>query len=513
MTTHLARKVDKVEWRNLILLVGLGLGIRLLALPFSMTDDADSISRVWTAWQWLSDPQVVTHGRWGPLHTYLIGAAMTLVHDPVLAPILLSIVLSVATAVPLYLFTRNEFGNDGAALLVGLVYVLCPLAIRNSLQASSQPPFVFFVVLSMWLLSVARRDVGAWHHAVLGGLALTLAGMVRYEGWLLIPLLGLALWRKPWLAIIFMASASVFPVSWMVGNQIHYGDFLYSARSFHDYEVVLEGSNEAVTLSTIVKRLVFHPLVILLGLTPVVTIGVLAGAVATLVRRRPQVVWLVPVLGVLGFYLYSSLQGTLSTKGTYDLAPATLSMAFIAGIYNDPRVRQLTLSTRKWTALLVIVSIIPLSLVGGLLPFSQGRSFYANNIFPVPLVEAAQANAEIVSQVDQQLSSTNDGLISDFYGWGRTYYVLLTTRLHPDRIFIAPGAKYEPLDVVRLLDFVARHPTGVMVLQNDSRFAQDIAFGEAGQARIQDKKLSLQLVSSEQSEKPPLFIYRYRVAD
>ncbi len=510
MTTQLARKAQR--W-NIVLLVGLGLGIRLLALPFSMTDDADSVSRVWTAWQWLSDPQVITHGRWGPLHTYLIAAAMTLIHDPVLAPILLSIVLSVATAVPLYFFTRNEFGSKGTGLLVGLTYVLCPLAIRNGLQASSQPPFVFFVVLSMALLSMARRESGSWIHAVFAGLALTLAAMVRYEGWLLIPLLGLALWRKPRLAIVFMAAAAIFPAAWMIGNQVYYGDFLYSARSFHDYELVLEGSNEAVTLSTIVKRLVFHPLVILLGMTPLVAIGVLAGAAATVVRRRPQVVWLVPALGVLAFYLYSSLQGTLSAKGTYDLAPTTMLVAFVAALCGEPRVKQMSLSAQKWVGVLLVVSIVPLSLIGGLLPFSKAQSFYANNIFPVPVVEAAQANAEIVSQVDQELSSPNDGLISDFFGWGRTYYVLLMTRLHPDRIFIAPGAKYEPLDAAHLLDFVTQHPDGVIVLQNDSRFAQAIAFDETGQATIQGKKLSLQTVGSEQTEETPLSIYRYRVAD
>jgi hypothetical protein len=54
------------------------------------------------------------------------------------------------------------------------------------------------------------------------------------------------------------------------------------------------------------------------------------------------------------------------------------------------------------------------------------------------------------------------------------------------------------------------------VLQNDSRFAQAIGFaegGKGGQAKIKDQKLSLQVVSTERSEEPPLIVYRYQVVD
>ena len=139
---------------------------------------------MWIAWGWLSEPEFITHGFWGPLHVYLIALSMAFVPDPVVPPIVLHVLFSVGTPILLYFFTKNEFGIHRASLFVSLAYVFYPLAVQNSLMALSEGPFIFFLVLCLLLLSIARQDRGSWKHALGAGIALTLAGMLRYEGWI-----------------------------------------------------------------------------------------------------------------------------------------------------------------------------------------------------------------------------------------------------------------------------------------------------------------------------------------
>ncbi len=97
---------DSHEVRNaLILIACLGLGTRFLAFPFATTNSSDPISRTWIAWHWLSNPEIITHGVWGPLHFYLIAFSMAIVRDPIVPPVLLNIIFSAATAILLYFLT------------------------------------------------------------------------------------------------------------------------------------------------------------------------------------------------------------------------------------------------------------------------------------------------------------------------------------------------------------------------------------------------------------------------
>jgi 4-amino-4-deoxy-L-arabinose transferase-like glycosyltransferase len=143
---------------GIIILAGLVFAIRAFCLHFATMNSADSATRVWIAWQWLSDPKIITHGVWGPLHFYLIAASMALVRDPVFSPILLHVVIGSLTPVLVYFFTIREFVSHRASMLVALTYAFYPIAISNSLTARSETPFVFFLLLSLILVSDARQQ-------------------------------------------------------------------------------------------------------------------------------------------------------------------------------------------------------------------------------------------------------------------------------------------------------------------------------------------------------------------
>lgn len=49
---------------------------RLALLPIATLDSGDVANRSWLGWFWADDPSLITHGVWGPLHFYLIGALM-----------------------------------------------------------------------------------------------------------------------------------------------------------------------------------------------------------------------------------------------------------------------------------------------------------------------------------------------------------------------------------------------------------------------------------------------------
>ena len=151
------------------------LALRLAILPQATTDGGDAPSRVWIAVDWLASPHVITHAVWGPLHTYLIALSLALVPDPVHAPIVLSLGLSVAACVAMNRFAATELGDERAALLVALAFAVYPVAVRNGVSVRSETPFALLLLLAMIAVARARRENGSWRDAAAGGIALTLA--------------------------------------------------------------------------------------------------------------------------------------------------------------------------------------------------------------------------------------------------------------------------------------------------------------------------------------------------
>jgi hypothetical protein len=124
-------------------------------------------------------------------------------------------------------------------------------------------------------------------------------------------------------------------------------------------------------------------------------------------------------------------------------------------------------------------------------------------ISPVPQFPEQDATIRLVDLIDSQIRTPEDGLVSDFYGWLPSYYAALLTRLHPDRIFLAPGALNVPPDLAALGSFIDRHPQGVLLLQAGSRFCGALGFDE-DRTSVEGRALSLVKVT-EVPWPPPEF--------
>jgi hypothetical protein len=489
----------------LLVVIALALFARLLVLPFSTTDSGDIAMRTWMAWRWLSDPEFITYGPLGPLHFYLIGATLALAPDPLYAPMGLHIIFGLMAPSLIYLFTKEEFSSSRAALLVAAMYALYPVAIRNSMTVRSETIFVVFMLASMWLLAIARSNRGLPIHAAGAGLALTLSAMLRFEGWMLIPFLGVSLWRKPKLMLLFGAIAMIHPVIWMIGNWMEFGNPLYSINWTSDFELEAMGKADRPFASLAVSAVTFA-VQTLRGMNLLVGIVAVAGAVIALVTRDRARVWLVPLVGVSSLLMISIVRGSLAPKLPYTLTLGTMLLPFAALVFRQ-------VGIESWSARQYLGSTLALlgtiAILSGFVswerirtgPFEGLTISSASRILTVSSVPQFENQAIALSLpnvISEMLEGVDEGLISDFYGWSATGYVALRTRLHPDRIFTAPGAPNRDLDVGSLSEFLKAYPEGVIVLLTGSRFAKAIGLTAAGQAKIGDRSLALQLVHSVQ---------------
>ncbi|MEJ2340159.1 MAG: hypothetical protein P8Y15_14900 [Gemmatimonadales bacterium] len=327
------RRIGATREVTLGLLLVLSLAAaRVVFLPDAATDGGDSVSRVWGSIRWLEDPHLITHGVWGPLHTYLIAFALWIWPDPVSGSVGLHVLMGVATPLLVFALTRTAIAGPRAALLVAATYAIYPIAIRNSLSVRSEVPFVLLLLVAMIFVELARRDGGSWKQAVAAGIALTLAAMLRYEAWMLIPFLAALLWRKPRLMSVFIVCALIHPAFWMVGNGIHSGDPLYSINWATRWEQ--EGMGKAmIPLRARILEALKYTGTILRGMTLPVGAIALAGAAVALIKRERCRVWLLPVAGLALLLTWSIARGALVPKVNYTATIGTMLFPFAAVIW------------------------------------------------------------------------------------------------------------------------------------------------------------------------------------
>ncbi|MFN2145296.1 MAG: ArnT family glycosyltransferase [Anaerolineales bacterium] len=474
--------------RNLWLILITALAVRLAMLPFSQQIEADGITRIWHAMEWLDAPWLIWYGRQGPLHLYLLASSLVIGKSPLWAPIVLHVFFSAATAVLVYLFTRVEFETEAGSLIAGLGFALYPVAIRNSLTAMPETPFVFFLALSMYFLARGMRSPGSYKFEVLAGLSLTLAGMIRFEGWEFIPLLGILLIRDFKKMVVFGLSAAIFPLAWLAGNQIHYGDALYSMHWSTNWELNVAGNNEDLTMYDYIERTVYFPAVVLLGLTPLTALLAVWGAVKALFKKQAVARWLVPLVGLLAAMTLFAIRGSLDTQARYTISLSLILLPYLAWLYRDWKLEE---RKKQIVFGLALVLMIPLGYLGNLV--SPARNFYTAAINPIPQLreDSREMATGILDAIDLYQGDEDYGLISDFYSYRETYYVAMSTGLNPDDIFIAPGVVHEELSTDVLERVLTNHPEGLLILLEDSDFSQQVDLSVEGQAKIMGVVLHL----------------------
>ncbi|HWE24294.1 MAG TPA: glycosyltransferase family 39 protein [Myxococcales bacterium] len=259
--------------------------VRVPALLLTTEHYGDGAVRVELAEKWARSPHLwrgfTETYQYGPLHLTLIGAALRAWPDRFWAPRLLSVVCGMLGIWLVFRVAQRFFGPQ-AAFVAALGLALSPLHIQASTTAASEAPFLALFLGSIDLLLADRLVASA--------LLLAASGLVRYDGWLYVPLLaGWLFLRRVALSrvMLYLAIAVAPIVLWLWVNEIYAGDPL--APIHH-----IEWDHRMLTRAALAYFgqlrwrgycLVYWPLAVLLVCTPVLGAFAIAGAARALWKR------------------------------------------------------------------------------------------------------------------------------------------------------------------------------------------------------------------------------------
>jgi 4-amino-4-deoxy-L-arabinose transferase-like glycosyltransferase len=276
---------------------------RLAVFPINENLFGDAVARTELAERWLRQPHLIESfadgaQQFGPLHVYLVGAALTVL-DREHAGRAVSLLFGVLSVVPLFFLTRRLFGWR-AGVWAGLAFAVWGMHVQFSTTAGSEAVALFLMlcVFTLYAQAFEERRFGPVFGAAV---VLNLACALRYDAWLYIPLLALLplLWAKDRVAAVTLAVAFgllclPFPLLWMQGNELAHGDPFYPIEyidAFHrDWVQGMLGGLQPWRFR--LQSLFYWPGTAVLTLTPGVAVLGMVGMVKAW-RERPETRWLV----------------------------------------------------------------------------------------------------------------------------------------------------------------------------------------------------------------------------
>jgi len=315
--------------RSLLVPLAVAAIARAAPLVYGFEHYGDAPVRIELAQRWAADPHF-WHGyletyQYGPLHLTLIGGLVRLLGERVVAARLLSLIAGLAGVWLLYRIAERERGPE-AGFWAALGLALSPLHIQASTTGASEAPFLALLLGGFLLLLRGQ--------AIAPALLVGAAGLVRYDGWMYVPLLaGLLLWRRRDLlrAGAYCAIAIAPAVLWMWVNAHWTGDPLAPLHHIDRDHVQL--ARVALDASgpfwARLDALLYWPLAVCIVTTPALGILALWGSARTLRFHRPG--WdLLAVAWIPAAYLTfrSAVLADFHPMARFTMVAASLSLVF-----------------------------------------------------------------------------------------------------------------------------------------------------------------------------------------
>jgi 4-amino-4-deoxy-L-arabinose transferase-like glycosyltransferase len=377
--------------RLLWVALALAAAARLPALLLGMEHYGDGPVRVEIAERWARAPHLwrgfSEAYQFGPLHLSMLGGVLELWPDRLWAPRVFSLVCGLLGVWLLFRITARLLGPE-AATVAALGLALSPLHVQASTTAASEAPFLALLLGAIDLLLSGRLALSA--------LLLGAAGMVRYDGWLYVPLLAgwLLLRRVPLPRVALFCAVAVLPVPlWLWQNARTSGDFLapihYIDRDHRALADMALGWFGQVRWRA--YCLVYWPTAVLLLVTPVLGLLSIAGAARALWKKAAG--WELAAIAWIPA-AYFTFRGAVLVDfrplSRFVLVAATLSLPFAwSGLAALPS--RLRTSAAALTALVLLATPAALAL------FSYGRNGavaeWARPISPISTVPPGIAQA------------------------------------------------------------------------------------------------------------------------
>ena len=343
---------------------------RAAVFPFSENLYGDAVSRTELAEKWLERPHWISSiddgaYQFGPLHLYAVAAALAsgLVKED--AGRWVSLLFGVLAVFPLYALTRRLFGwQAGVVAVLGLA--VWGMHIQMSTTAGSEALGLFLV---LWVLALFCRAVEENRYGSLlaSAAVLNLACAVRYDCWLLAPLLVVLLLvgdkdriAAVTRAVSFGLLSLPFPMLWMQGNERARGDAfapMHYIESFHK-TWVLDGVARWTQVGYRAQNLVFWPAVALLTLSPLLAYFGMRGMVHVF-RTDPKRRWL--VWAALAPTLYFTFRSTVLLNfvplARFTVGQVALVLPFVLPGFEASMAGRAPTTRRRWAVATALVAV------------------------------------------------------------------------------------------------------------------------------------------------------------
>ena len=310
--------------------LGAALAARLGPALFGFEHYGDSPVRIEAAERWAAHPHLwrgfVEAFQYGPLHLTLLGAFGALLGDRVAGARALSLVCGLAGVALLHRLAYREV-SERSAFWAALALALSPLHIQASTTGASE---AVFLALFLGALALLLEDHVVWAAVLLGA-----AGLVRYDGWMYLPLFALLhFWRKRdvFRALGFACLAAAPALFWMWVNAKYAGDALAPIHWIdHDHrELAQMALHWFGQLRWRAYGLVYWPLAVLVIATPILGGCALLGSFRAL-RLRERGWDLLALAWLPAAYLTfrTAVLADFRPMARFAMVPAAMSLMFV----------------------------------------------------------------------------------------------------------------------------------------------------------------------------------------
>ncbi len=410
--------------------------------------DGDAHTRVYMAIEWLRAPFFISAPNqltwvFGPLHCYLNAVVLSIWNSPLLAPRVLSWLLTSLAIVPLYGSLRALF-NRRAACFSALLFCFYTLFIHSAAIAVSEGINLFLFFLSTWFFLRATES-GAWRDIVVTALALVAATMMRYDSWLLASFLtiwAVLLKLKPgvhasarrfgWGQLLLLGTlAHSFIILWLVASWARFGDpliFMHYSGNL-DAPVIAAKIAEIGKLKYLLYNSAFLPAVMFLSLPFTSLVLSLVGVWEELKRSTGSLLlWLLGVF-VLFYFVTFVFSFERFPLARFTILPGAILLCF-SGVGLERLQRNLRGARRALTGFLAIA--VPLLVVVALGFFSRpGDSDWQEKLRAVsPLTNPPAYFPEMAKKLDDRLNAGAD-LVLDCRNFNDRLLYLYLSEYYP----------------------------------------------------------------------------------
>jgi len=445
----------------------LALIIRLMVYIEGGNYPGDGAYRIILTMNWLKDPYFITGGLWPPLHFYLMAFTMKIYNDPFTSTRLVSLIFGTFIVFPYYYLVKLLF-DKRVAIISTLILTFLSIHVQYSTFSMSEVPFIFFLFTSIYFFFRFKRQIdNKLSNLIVSAIFLNFASMIRYEGWLFIPLLAALTLdveeiknrRLNKYFTTFLFASMIFPVFWLIGNYNLYGDFFYGQNWSDNYirtNAILY-PDSTYHNPPIIKRLITWPWTISYFLN-IASIFVVIGLLVSILKKK-NLEFLSIFLILMSIFTYKTFNLTMTLQSRQMIMPILFIIPyFVTGLdYALNRLNSLNIlkfkSSNKITIIILIFFVATSSYMA-----MKNPSVIPDYIFDVSI----WLNTNVKS---------NDTVMLDEYNWWSLYILtfgkfnttftedyLNTHEFVTDQIRIVPGGG-KKVDDATVIGYLENKPT------------------------------------------------------